>query len=455
MRKTAILTSLLVCCLLSLSAGAQGWKAGVARVVITPTQPVWLAGYAVRTRPSEGKLHDLWAKALALEDEKGNRAVLVTTDLLGFPKPLSDRIRQRLQQTLGLSRAQILLNSSHTHSGPVLGRALPDIYPIGPPEQAAIDAYTQVLEKQISQLVGDAFHKLQPVSLFSQNGVTRFQVNRRSNQEASLRQQTELKGPNDYAVPVLKVVDGKGGLLAVAFGYACHPTVLDLHQFSGDYAGFAQLEIEKQHPGTTALFFQGAAGDQNPLPRRTIPLARQYGRELAAAVERVLEEDMRPLPARLATAYSEIDLKLAPAPSVSDLNAMVAQNDGYLKRWASRMLAETRAGQAFIRSYPYPVQVWMLGNQPVFSFGGELVTEYALAVKKRFGLDAFVLGYSNDVMGYIPSETILQEGGYEGNTSQMVYGLPSQWTPGLQQQILAEVEKLAAQAGVPKIQEVK
>jgi len=64
--------------------------------------------------------------------------------------------------------------------------------------------------------------------------------------------------------------------MAVAFGYACHATVLSIYQFSGDYPGFAQIEIEKSYPGVTALFFQGAGADQNPLPRRTIPLARQY-----------------------------------------------------------------------------------------------------------------------------------------------------------------------------------
>ena len=50
-----------------------------------------------------------------------------------------------------------------------------------------------------------------------------------------------------------------------------------------------RLRLEKSHPGVTAMFFQGAGADQNPLPRRTIPLARQYGKELAASVERVLE----------------------------------------------------------------------------------------------------------------------------------------------------------------------
>ncbi len=132
---------------------AAGWQAGIARTVITPQQPIWQAGYAARTRASEGTLHELWAKAVALEDEKGNRAVLVTTDLLGIPKAVSDRIRTELQKSLNLSKAQIILNSSHTHSGPVLSNALVDIYPLNAAEQAKIDTYTQQLETQLVQLV--------------------------------------------------------------------------------------------------------------------------------------------------------------------------------------------------------------------------------------------------------------------------------------------------------------
>ncbi|WP_428654339.1 neutral/alkaline non-lysosomal ceramidase N-terminal domain-containing protein [Runella sp.] len=432
------------------SAWAKGWKAGVAKVIITPKESIWQAGYASRTHASEGKLHDLWAKALALEDENGKQSVLVTTDLLGFPKAMSDRIRAQLHRQFGLTKAQIILNSSHTHSGPVLDDALHDIYPLDANEQVKITRYSRKLEAQVITLVAQALTDLEPVELFAQNGVTRFQVNRRNNKEASLREQTELKGPNDYAVPVIKVVNAKGALKAIAFGYACHPTVLDIYQLSGDYPGFAQIEIEKAHPGTTALFFQGAAGDQNPLPRRTTPLARQYGRELAVAVERVLEEPMRPLTAQLRTAYSEIELPLSAPPSEAELIKIQSETTPYLKRWASRMLAEKKQGKTFISSYTYPVQMWKLGDQPIVSFGGELVIEYTIECKKRFGPDIFVLGYSNDVMGYIPSATILKEGGYEGASSQMVYGLPSIWDASVPELIYAEIDKLAQQIGMAK-----
>ncbi|MBD2704098.1 neutral/alkaline non-lysosomal ceramidase N-terminal domain-containing protein [Spirosoma sp. BT702] len=425
-----------------------GWKAGVSRVIITPKQPIWMAGFAVRTHPADGTLHDLWAKALALEDETGKQAVFVTTDLLGFPKKLSDRIRDRLKTSFGLSKAQIILNSSHTHSGPVLSDALLDIYPIDAEQLAKVEQYTATLENQIVTLVGDALRSKEPVTLSAQQGVTRFQVNRRNNNATLLHRLPELQGPNDYAVPVIKVEKANGTLKAVLFGYSCHPTVLDIYRWSGDYVGFAQLELEKAHPDVTALFFQCAGADQNALPRHTIPLAQQYGRELASAVERVLAEPMRTLSPQLSTAYSEVDLAFAKSPTETDLLAVTKSDVPYYKRWAERMLAKLRQGESFMTSYAYPVQVWQLGNQPIISLGGEVVVEYSIKLKQIFGPDTFIAGYSNDVMGYIPSTTVLREGGYEGDTAQMVYGLPGVWASTIETTILNEVVKVARQAGV-------
>lgn len=456
-RTVLILIFLCFICLNAMQAqnkhqSTAGWKAGIARMVITPKQPMAMAGFAVRTHPSEGTLHDLWAKALALEDANGKKAVLVATDLLGLPKEVSDHIRDRIQTKYGLGRDQILLNSSHTHSGPVLQHALSDIYVLDTEQLDRIRKYSEVLENDIVKLVGDALGKMEAASLYAQNGVTRFQVNRRNNPVATLTKVTELQGPNDYAVPVIKVLDKKGDLKAVTFGYACHPTVLDGYQWSGDYVGFAQLELEKSHPGVTAMFFQGAGADQNPLPRHTVPLAKQYGRELAAAVDRVLEEDMHKLPSSLATAYSEISLPLAPPPTPDELDKISKTSAvAYQKRWAERMLTKLKNGEQLARAYPYPVQVWMLGDLPVVGLGGELTIEYAIKIKQMLGQNAFVLGYCNDVMTYIPSCSILQEGGYEGDAARMVYGLPSKWDVTIETKILNEVIAQCEKAGALKM----
>lgn len=426
----------------------KGWKAGVSRVVITPENPMWMAGFAARTKPSEGKLHDLWAKALALEDAGGKQAVLITTDLLGMPKNMSDEIRKRLNDQFKLSKAQIIINSSHTHSGPVLGNALSDIYPVDEAEKQKISRYSAKLIDQLVTLTGNALKTLQPATVQSQNGVARFQVNRRNNDASNLERLTEITGPGDAAVPVLKVADTNGKILAVAFGYACHPTVLDNYQWSGDYPGYAQIELEKLYPGATALFFQGAGADQNPLPRRTIPRAIQYGKTLAAAVERVLSEEMKTLEPTLTTAYTEIDLPLTTAPTKEDLTRMVGKSDGFQKKWAQRMLDNANKGETFQSAYPFPLQVWKLGDQAIMTLGGELVVSYANSLKQIFGQETFIVGYSNDVMTYIPSTTILREGGYEGEVAQIVYGLPATWASDAEIQIISNIVKLAKQAGV-------
>src|SRR5690606_17751272 len=311
-----------------------GWKAGVARAVITPDDALWMAGYAARTKPSEGVLHDLWAKALVLEDENGKQAVCIAFDLSGMPKSMSDRIRERLYKKFQLSKSQILLNFSHTHSGPVLKDYLYHIYPLDSADIREIEVYSAKLEDQAIALVQEAINSLKPVKLYAENGVSRFQVNRRNNNESDVHLQSKLNGPNDYAVPVLKAVDTLGNISAILFGYACHPTVLSENKWSGDYVGFAQIELEKSFPGATAMFFQGAGGDQNPLPRRSVALAEQYGKELAAAVERVLAEEMCARSPQLFPSYSEVDPLLTSPTSKEALTKMVRESSGHYRSWA-------------------------------------------------------------------------------------------------------------------------
>ncbi|ODS83702.1 MAG: hypothetical protein ABS46_05795 [Cytophagaceae bacterium SCN 52-12] len=433
---------------------AGEWKAASARVVITPERPMWLAGYASRDRPSEGTLHDIWAKVLVLEDSLGKKAVLITADVVGIPKPTADRIRRQLAEKHGLSKAQVILNSSHTHSGPVLKDALYDYYakPIGDAQLKLIGEYTDKIEKQIVAAVGEAIGRLKPAKISASNGVARFQVNRRNNTESALTPETQLNGPNDYAVPVMKISGLNGEPIAIVFGYACHPTVLSTYKWSGDYAGFAQIELERKFPGYMALFFQGAGADQNPLPRRTEALAEQYGITLAAAVAATINQEMKQLRPVLNAGYREVELKLAPVPTREELLKTESSAKDYSKTWARRLIDQIDRGESLMQSYPhYPVQIWNLGGLNWVVLGGEVVVEYALKAKEIFGNETFVLGYSNDMMAYIPSLRVLTEGGYEGARSQVYFkGLSSTWDPGIEAVILSELVKLADEMKVNK-----
>ncbi len=428
------------------------WKAGVARVNITPEGSIWMAGYASRDHPSEGVFHDLWSKALVIEDSLGKRAVLITNDLLEIPKYYSDRIRDRLEKDYGFSRSQIILNCSHTHSGPVMRDTLANWYPLDAEMERKVKKYSEDLEEKIVDMVGRAIIRMIPVEIYSGNGIARFQVNRRNNPEPMSEFYTDLNGPNDYSVPVIKVEKKTGGIMAVAFGYACHSTVLSFYQICGDYPGFAQIELENLYPGATALFFQGAGADQNPLPRRSFPLARQYGQTLSAAVDRVLNENMKRVAPVLKTAYSETDLQFEGNPPTRQelLGHMhdTSSTAPYLKLMARTLVSRLDNGEIFRNTYPYPCQVWKLGDQVLMALGGELVIEYALELKKMFGQNIFVLGYTNDVMAYIPSETILNEGGYEGTRSVF---FTTAWNRNTQSLIISAMSRLAEEAGIRRI----
>src|SRR5262249_28653137 len=234
-----------------------GWKAGIARAVITPEKAVWLAGYGSK-RPPDGKLHDLWMKALALEDAGGRRAVLVTSDFQGVPKAMSDAVFEQLQRRFHLERHQVMITFSHNHCGPRLGDDLVDYYPIEAEQVKLVDEYTALMEARMVELIREALAKLAPADLRLGEGRTTFAVNRRNNREADvlalLAKGEPLKGPVDHAVPVLTVTAPDKQLVAILFGYACHPTTLNFTKWCGDYPGFAQVALEKNHPGALALF---------------------------------------------------------------------------------------------------------------------------------------------------------------------------------------------------------
>jgi len=432
-----------------LSAAEPAWKAGVAKAVITPTESMWLAGYGSRTKPSEGKLHDLWIRVLAVEDAGGHRGIVLSSDTLGISKPIYEEVVQRLGQSHGLTRAQIMLHASHTHCGPVLKSALYDIYPLDAEQIAKIDKYSAWLTDTIVETVAAAIKDLQPATLSRGQGAAGFAVNRRNNREPDvpmLREQGKLLGPVDHSVPVLAVKKSDGSLRAVVFMYACHNTTLSFDQFCGDYAGFAQNALEERHPGATAMFVLGCGADQNPLPRRTVELCQQYGAQLADAVDTVLKSDLQPVSPKLQTEIELVDLALGALPEKSKMEAMAAAAPSYSQRWAARILKEQAAGASLRTSYPYPVQAWRLGGEQLWiALGGEVVVDYSLKFKGRYGEGAWVTGYANDVMAYIPSHRVLLEGGYEGQSSMMVYGLPAErWGADVEDRVTAGVERVVS-----------
>ncbi len=426
------------------SAQEAGWKAGFAAEKITPPEPMWMSGYAARTAPADGTETDLWAKAAVLTAPDGKRFCLVTLDLVGVGRDTSQAVVKAIADKHKLPREAVAVAVSHTHCGPVVGKNLRSMYFLDDAQAKRVDAYTDALPGKVLKAVDAAVGRAEPVSLAAAVGTAGFAVNRRENKEPdvpAIREKGALKGPTDHTVPVLAARDAKGALKGVVFGYACHATVLSFQKWCGDYPGFAQLELEKAHPGAVALFWAGCGADQNPLPRRTVELARGYGKQLADSVDAVLAKPMPPVGGAASATYREIPLPLHEIPSRETLLKTAESQYKYEAARAKLLLKQLETPGGIPADYPYPVQTWKLGGVTWVLLGGEVVVDYSLRLKRELGAGLWVTGYANDVMAYIPSARVLREGGYEGATSMVYYGLPSVWGPEVEERIVAEVRR--------------
>src|SRR5262245_30554529 len=360
-----IRTKLLFCLLFAVCAGAQTpgqWRAGAAKVAITPNESIWMAGYGARTKPSEGVQTELYLKALALDDGSGRPSVLVTSDLVGLRRKVADRIAERCEKEYGLTRDRLLINSSHTHSGPTTGDFAPR-----PGYEAQTDVvrrYTETLITKAVETVGAALRSMTPASLEFAQGFAGIAVNRRRDHPGT----RGLPAPVDHDVPVMAIHKPDGSLFAVVFGYACHNTTLGAYQINADYAGYAQEALEKSYPGATALFVLGCAGDANPLPRYqgsdaalkhySLELVTMYGKILAASVDLTLHGKMRPVGGPLRTAFERVDIPFQTPPSTPELRARLKHKDSDIRAQAERMLGAIERQGKLPDRYPEPVQVW-------------------------------------------------------------------------------------------------
>lgn len=438
-----------VCAVASLSAAE--FRAGVGREPITPSLPFWLSGYASRAKPAETVRSELWAKALALEDPTGNRLVLVTTDLIGLPRQISDSVAERVAERYGITRAALVLNSSHTHAGPAVWPNLKVMFDLDAENTRKAREYAERLEVVLTRLVGAALADLAPARIEWGRGTAAFAMNRREPVAERIHLGVNPAGPVDHEVPVLRVSGSKGELRAILFGYACHCTTLggDFFEIDGDYAGVAQRLLETAHPEGTALFLSLCGGDQNPQPRGTLALAEQHGEALADAVKRVLGGDLQRIKPQIRTAHAEVGLDFAPHTRAT-FEAELQSANRFARRRAELML-EAYDAAAPVRDLLYPVQAARLGDElTLLALGGEVVVDYALRAKAEYPeANLVVAGYCYDVACYIPSTRVLREGGYESVDSMIYYGQPGPFAECVEGKVFTAINQVLTQVSMP------
>jgi len=376
-------------------------------------------------------------------------------DLIAIPRELRDWMEAETGRRYKLPPESLLMNASHTHSGPELRASKLELYDLGAARTQQAQRYNLELRQKLSDLVGRALSGMVQARLAYSKDTAGFAINRRLKTKTGYSNNPNPDGPVDHDVPVLQVLSVDGKLRAVLFGYACHNTTLNGYQYCGDYAGFAQENVEMTHPGATALFATGCAADQNPNPRRTVELARQHGKSLADAVERALTKEARSVRGSLHAAIKDVALEFAPPPSKAELEKLAESSKNKTEqRHAALLLNQLKETGAIKTTYPCKVQVIRFGNDLTFAaIAGEVVVDYSLRLKRELtGTPLWVMGYSNDVFGYLPSLRVLQEGGYEGGDAMNGTSFPGPFASSVEKLVVDAVRELnadVAKAGGP------
>ncbi|MCI0462352.1 MAG: neutral/alkaline non-lysosomal ceramidase N-terminal domain-containing protein [Gemmataceae bacterium] len=457
MRLLALLVAL-PCLIVSPPAAAQGTKpqtysVGVAKSDITPAYPVRLSGFAFRRTESEGVTHKIWARALAINTERGEPAVLIAVDNLGLPWAQVQEVARRLEKA-GLKPERLAITATHTHTAPMLKGVAPTLFgqPIPKDHQERIDRYSSELTENLEKVARAALADRKPARLSWGIGQAKFAINRRPpltlpSPPAGGEGRVRGGGPVDHDLPVLVVRDLKGKVRAVHVTYACHCVTLSDNKISGDWAGYAQEMIEDDHPGSVGLVSIGTGADSNPssgVTKDKADIARGQGAEIAREARRLMQGFLAPVTGDVTVRWRKLELPLDTLPTKEEWEKRAKRTDptGYHARV---QLARLARGEKLRTKIDYPIQVWTFGESLAMAFlPGEVVVDYGLRLKKELDrLRLCVCAYSNDSPCYIPSERVLKEGGYEGGGAMIYYDVPVRLAPGLEAKIVDTVKELA------------
>lgn len=419
------------------SAGAEdGYLIGIGKADITPEYPIRLNGFGFRRDESQGISQHIWAKALAIRYRDEAPILLLAIDSLGVRSTLVDEVVRRLNAKSPIPRENVALTYTHSHTTPKVSGVCDNIFssPIPEPHQAHIDQYTRELTNAVERAALEALGSMRSGQLAWGVGRHGLALNRRT-----------AGGPVDHALPVLTVRDADGTLRAVYFSYACHCVTLSHNQISGDWAGYAQEAVEKNHPECVALASIGAGSDSNPasgVVGDRVEVAAAQGTEMAAEIDRVLQQPMQPITGSIVAKLNTIQLPLNDLPTREQWEALAATDTpkGYN---AKTQLARLDRGEQLLQAVDYPIQTFAFGDRLLMVFlAGEVCVDYSLRLKSELDSDRlWVNAYSNDFACYIPSERLVREGGYGGGEETPYFAFPTTLKAGLEQLIIDEVRR--------------
>lgn len=426
---------------------------GAAKADITPDYPVRLSGYGSRKTWSEGVEQKLWARALVIGDQ--DPVAVVTVDSIAVPGNIAEAAAKLLEKKFGMARAQVVLAGTHSHSAPHPSRSyLPTIFsiPLTEEEWQVVDRYGEQMLQGIVSAVSAAMEARKPCQLSWAQGMVDFAKNRRKMANGKWKGFGDQSGGAvDHTLPLLAARGADGKVVAMLVNYACHCTTIStvsksFNHICGDWAGYASEGMERDQAGAVGLVMIGCGADANPANRGKLSVAKEHGAALADEVKHLLGGEMTALKELPETKFQFVDLPLEDAPSRAEIEKTAADEKqrSQVRNLAKRFLTQLDGGEALPSTVSLPVQTWRFGDDLDMVFlGGEVVVDYSLRLKQIYGPGRmWVSAYCNDVPCYIPSVRILDEGGYEADSSMVYYAQPNRFRPQVEQTLVDAITKM-------------
>ncbi|MGA2501236.1 MAG: neutral/alkaline non-lysosomal ceramidase N-terminal domain-containing protein, partial [Tepidisphaeraceae bacterium] len=415
---------------------------GVAKVDITPETPVRMYGYGSRKTESEGVAGRLSASALVIGGDTGQGpVVLLAVDNGSVPPNIRAEVLRRLNTKMPLKPEQLMLCNAHIHSGP----DLEGMDGLAGQEREHMVQYAEFLTGRLEQVVTQALAARRPGRLAWATGAVGFAANRRVLQDGKWTKFGAVAdGPVDHGLPVMRVTDADGKLMAVIVNYACHNTTLrpNFKQIHGDWGGCAQQYIQADSPGVVAVLTIGCGADADPSPHGTVELCEQHGREIADEVKKLLGGTWKPINPSVTPRTVALDIPFDPLPSAEELKTFADKTFS-----AAQTLKLLEGGGKPPVSKRYEITTWTFGDDLAMVFlSDEIVVDYALRLRREFdGNRLWINGYSNEVLYYVASKRLIGEGGYEVNNSisaLVTYGRPERQQPTMEDRIVEGVRSI-------------
>ena len=401
-------------------------RVGSATVEITPEWPLTLAGFAVRTHPSEGVAQPLHVRVAVLESEAADgtrdRVVIASADMLWWGPQQVPIIRRQIAEAVGIPERNILLSATHTHSGPQASTRASATVGVADPR------FLDLLFERTMEATAAALADLEPVTISRVNSSHALGFNRRYDWNPN--------GPEDPALTVVRFDRPDGRPKTLFVHYTCHPVITQEYLVSGEFCGVAMDQVEAAL-GVNALYLQGCCGDINPdvagerrTARGTNTDVERLGGAFADAILAALGQPGEQLAARpLHIERVEVDLPFGDLPDTDALSAMVA-TPGVEGEWAQALLAHP---EWLTPSIPLQLQrVDIADGLSLLAMDGEVVVDYGLRIREQSGGTVLPMGYANGMTGYIPTARIIAEGGYEAGGAIPYFFLPAPFTPAVE-----------------------